>query len=428
MSAKQYFWALAFLLLATLVGIGYILYHHHVQGYFIILQAVAFLFITLLILLYRKCIRPINTINLGLGLLNEEDFNTRLSLTGIGDVDTIIALFNKMMEQLREKQIKLKEQNYFLELLINSSPMGIIILDLDEKILSFNPAAATVIAITGEEGRAITALQHPIAAALAALPKGSSKVIRLDNGEIYKCTKASFLNSGFNQSFFLIEKMTEEVMLAERKAYEQVIRVIAHEVNNSMASISSSIEVVSHIIEAAPLQEKESVEVLNSSAERCVNLSHFISKFADVVKIPEPTKTAVEVNHLILKNMKLYESLAMDKHIRFHLQQSPTPVTIQADLIQLEQVLVNIVKNGIEAIEQEGDITFTIASNTLTISNNGAPIDDASAQHLFSPFFTTKPKGQGLGLLITREILTKHQFTFSLKSQSDGVTCFVMGW
>ncbi len=430
MNVKKYFWILVVLILALAVVLGLILFQNELVIYFLIVEGLVIALFLVLALLYKSTVRPLKTISLGLGVLREEDLSTRLSQTGTKEVDAIIFLFNRMMDQLRDKQIKLKEQNYFLDLLISSSPMGIIILDLDYKIYSYNPAALNMLSQEHcrLESLASSLLEHsdPISVELLKLEKNESKIIRLDNGDIYKCSRSSFINSGYNQTFYLIERMTEEVLQAERKAYEHVIRMLAHEVNNSMAGISSSIDIAKLTLQELEKEklDEQIFQILSVSAERCLNLSRFVSRYADVVKIPEPVKSRIELNTLVTNNLRLYESLARGKDILFELRLNNEPVEVEADIAQIEQVLINIVKNALEAIDSAGTIIIATTESSLLIMNDGQVLDSSVSQHLFSPFFSTKPNGQGIGLLVVRDILNKHAYRFSLRTQDQGLTCF----
>ncbi|WP_315819224.1 ATP-binding protein [Paraflavitalea speifideaquila] len=112
------------------------------------------------------------------------------------------------------------------------------------------------------------------------------------------------------------------------------------------------------------------------------------------------------------------ELKAGEKQIVFHFELSPTPIMVHADTLQLEQALINIIKNGIEAIPQQGVITFITRSypRELIVCDSSTGIAPAIAEQLFSPFFSTKKDGQGIGLTLTREILLNHGYEFSLRT------------
>ena len=194
------------------------------------------------------------------------------------------------MEQLKNERLHLREQNHFLDLLVNASPMGVIILNLDEEILSMNPAACKLFGAQSSEdmvGKRFLQLDSPLAEELVRVPMYQAQTVRLNDANIYKCTHSSFVDRGFHHQFYLIETLTQEVFKAEKKAYEKVIRMISHEVNNTTAGITSTLDTLESTFSG--MEDMEDVcEVLRVSIERCYSMSHFITNFADVVRIPNP--------------------------------------------------------------------------------------------------------------------------------------------
>jgi nitrogen fixation/metabolism regulation signal transduction histidine kinase len=217
--------------------------------------------------------------------------------------------------------------------------------------------------------------------------------------------------------------LTDEVMKAEKKAYEKVIRMIAHEVNNTTAGVTSTLDSVTQALQDMP-ETDDLREVMTACIERCYSMSKFITKFADVVKIPEPQFQNCDINSLVTTCLQILESTCNEHHIsvRYHLCESP--LLIKIDTTLMEQVIVNIIKNSVESIDHDGDIYISTTTDMLEIADNGAGISNEASQKLFSPFFSTKPNGQGIGLIFIREVLTKHGFSFSLRTYEDHLTRF----
>lgn len=133
---------------------------------------------------------------------------------------------------------------------------------------------------------------------------------RLNDSSIYKCTHSSFVDRGFQHPFYLMEGLTDEVMKAEKKAYEKVIRMIAHEVNNTTAGITSTLDTVEQALSESEGME-DICDVMRVCTERCFSMSHFITRFADVVKIPEPRFTPTNLNDLAFTCKCFMEGCAM---------------------------------------------------------------------------------------------------------------------
>lgn len=427
MKVKSLFWIFAFLLLVILSLLTSIVVQKG-SWMFYLVEGLIVVAIFLLIVFYKKIVKPLNTIGNGMDLLREQDFSSRLSPVGQYEADRVVNIFNRMMEQLKNERIRLREQNNFLDLLIKASPMGVIILNFDEKITSLNPAAIKVLGIHSVEEVANKKLQDInslLAEELATLSFNDIRTVQLNDSNIYKCTYSSFIDQGFQHPFILIESLTDEVMKAEKKAYEKVIRMIAHEVNNTTAGITSTLDTVESTL--TEVEDTEDIrEVMRVCIDRCFSMSRFITNFADVVKIPEPDLRRQDLNTLVNSCKMFMENICHDRDISITLRLSENLNEVMVDASLFEQVMVNIIKNSAESIESQGEIIITTTNNPicLEVADNGKGINKETAAKLFSPFFSTKPEGQGIGLIFIREVLLKHGCTFSLRTYDDGLTRF----
>jgi nitrogen fixation/metabolism regulation signal transduction histidine kinase len=391
-----------------------------------IIEGIVALTLGWLLYFYYKIIKPLEVIGNGMDLLREQDFASRIRMVGQPDSDRIVDIFNRMMEQLKDERLRLREQNRFLDLLIQASPMGVIILDLDGRMSSINPSARRLLGTgTSVDGLPLSSIAHPLVQELATITDGSARTVRLGDAHIYKCIHSSFADRGFYHSFYLIEELTEEVRRAEAKAYETVIRMIAHEVNNTTAGLTSTLDTV-----AAALRDmgdtEEIADAIDIVVTRCYGMNRFISNYADVVRIPEPQLCDCDLNHVVSSGAGFMSPACESKNIRLCLSLAPDPVPVRLDPILFEQVLVNIIKNSSESIAEEGIIYIRTTSSpaTVEIADTGRGIDRATEGRLFTPFFSTKPNGQGLGLIFVRETLDRHSFTYSLRTGDDGLTRF----
>lgn len=372
----------------------------------------------LLVAMYFAMVRPIRTIILGMDLVSSQDFSSRLAKVGYAEADKLVEMFNRMMECLKNERLRQHEQNSFMSLLIEASPMGIAIFDFDARLTMMNPAAASFLGFQSPvkaEGMKLGDFPGELSAAIAMIPQGETHTIRLTDTEIYRCARLSFMEMGFPRPFLLIESLTEEVYRAEKSAYEKVIRMIAHEVNNSMAGLKSLLETVADMMSSEP----SICELIEGCHERCVSMSKFITSYADVVKLPQPEKVSCDINGIISGRMAFLEAMAPNG-IDLRFEPSQMPATAMVDTVLFEQALLNIVKNAIESIAAgaagNGYVAISLSANptTVIVEDNGPGIAPETASHLFTPFFTTKPSGQGLGLMCVSEILRRHGCRFSL--------------
>lgn len=395
MRIRFYFFLLAIIIISVFALLMWLTFSTH-PVIFYVAEGMLVLVLIYLILFYQKVLRPIDTLAGGMELLRDQDMSTTLALSGQKETDEIVKTFNALITRLRNEHLRISEQNTFLNLLIEASPMGVVLCDLSGNIRSMNPAAQQMLSPTLSE-------------AMQTLPQGESITLRLSNSQIYCLSHLSFLDRGYQHPFFLIESLTSEVMKAEKAAYEKVIRMIAHEVNNNVAGIVSTLDLVGE-----ELQGNSSLDALDASRERTLKMAEFVTRFANVVKVPDPQLALCDLSEEVETCRSFLEGLCQAQSIRFTLQLTDEATPVHLDTILFQQALVNIVKNAIESIGTGGEIKIETHPKSLIVTDNGRGISPEVAPYLFTPFYSTKPQGQGLGLLLIRDILTKHACTFTL--------------
>jgi two-component system, NtrC family, nitrogen regulation sensor histidine kinase NtrY len=379
--------------------------------------------------IYRSFVRPLHLIAAGIESIRDKDFTVKFLPTGQPEVDELIGVYNLMMDQLRQERISQNEKHYFLERLIQASPSGIIILDYDGYIQQVNPAASGWLQCPAASlaGRQLNQLPGQWAAELPALVEGQPRLFHIDGIRTFRGHRSAFIDRGFPRYFLLIEELTEEIIKKEKYAYEKIIRMMSHEVNNSIGAINSILD--SFRAYTPQLQEDcraDYAEALAVSIERNQNLAAFMANYARMVRLPAPRKEAADLHGLLAAVYRLLQPQLGQRQIDWHWQLAPQPLVVAVDAPQMEQVLINIVKNALESIDAQGQITVrtTLHPPALVIEDNGAGVPEAIRQQLFTPFFSTKKNGQGIGLTMIRDILLSHGFPFSLATDEDGITAF----
>lgn len=262
---------------------------------------------------------------------------------------------------------------------------------------------------------------------LAALRQGDDTILHTSDGSAYRCIRSSFMDTGFDHPFILIEELTHELMQVEKASYERIIRMMSHEVNNSVGAISATLNVVSDMIRQEPDADgwSDILPAVDASFERSGNLAQFIKNLANVVKVPEPSFSDISLREMVRSVKALTTIECSKRNIQLTSSLPEEDIIIRADGIQLEQVIVNVIKNSWEAIGGKGEIRLTVSASplTLTIEDNGPGMTPDVQKTLFTSFFTTKATGYGMGLMFVREVLNNHNYKFSL-SASNGWTQF----
>jgi len=382
------------------------------------------------IYLYKSFIRPLNLISAGIESLKDKDFNTKFVKVGQPEMDDLIGVYNRMIDELRIERVKLKEQHYFLNKLINASPSGIIVLDFEDRISHLNPSALSLLNSGGEDviGKRLNEIDGILPRKLSRLCEGESAIMNIDGLHSYKCRKSHFLDRGFQHHFIMIEELTEEILKTEKRAYGKVIRMMSHEVSNSIGAINSILSSSLNYRDQLNAEDKADFEnAVRVAIERNSRLSQFMTNFTDVVKIPPPAKESYDLNRLLNSVKVLMNPQCENNNIKLKINLMEYPFLVDIDPHQMEQVIVNIVKNSKESIGENGEIFIHMENapaRRLSIRDNGKGISDEVQKNIFTPFFSTKRDGQGLGLTVIREILINHGFDFSLDTKADGYTDF----
>jgi signal transduction histidine kinase len=369
-------------------------------------------------------------------MLREGEFTTRFLEVGHPDVDTMIRVYNRMVDDLREERVRLQEQQYFLGQLLAASPGGVIVLGHDGRVSAVNPAAARLLQAPAAEveGRPLADLRSPLGGALDRTAPGESCAVTLSNGGRVRGQCATFVERGHPRRFYLVEELTEELRQTEKSAYEKLIRMMSHEVNNTVGATRSLLQSSLAYGESLPEPRRaELQEALGIAGNRLERLNGFMRGFADVVRMPQPVKRPTSVLRLLEACMRLVQAQTDQSRVAWEWDCSAEPGMVEMDEAQMEQALINILKNAVEALPPEGG-TVTVRLGLsgggayVEVEDSGPGIPDEARPHLFAPFFTTKQNGQGIGLTMVQEILRRHGFGYTLDGPPGGPTRFRIQW
>jgi two-component system nitrogen regulation sensor histidine kinase NtrY len=380
--------------------------------------------------LIERLLRAHGLVHESAQLLEESDYTTRFRPTGQAEIDRLIEIYNRMADALRAERVRVREQHHFLQSLLDVSPSGAGILDHDARVDFVNPAAARLLG--SDVGPGVPAARdgtvlHEVMTALDASP---TALVMLPGGRRAKASRGTFMDRGFSRTFLLIEELTEELRQAEKAAYEKLIRMLSHEVNNSVAASNSLL--TSCLVFAGQLPEDSRIDfegALRVVMTRTEQLGAFMKAFADVVRLPEPRLMPCDLHDLLRHLGRLMAAEAERRCVTLTMELDPVPA-VPLDRTLMEQALVNVLKNAIEAVGHDGRVVLRTGVATLRpfleIEDSGPGLAPEVRAHLFTPFFSTKESGQGIGLTLVQEILTRHGFPFTLDGPEGGPTRFTI--
>jgi two-component system nitrogen regulation sensor histidine kinase NtrY len=383
--------------------------------------------------LFRALFGPLELVRTGAQFIAERDFSSRLREVGQPELDALIAVYNLMIDSLREERLRAQEQHHFLEEVVRASPAGILTFDFDGRLTTVNPGAERLLVRPGADllGLRLEELPVPFVARVAGLLPGESAVLPLQGSRRVRWLKTSFLDHGFPRTLVVVEELTEELRRSERAAYEKIIRTLSHEVGNSIAAAASLVESSLHYRkQIRPADRTDFETALSVANTRLRHLDAFVRGYAEVVRLPPSHRTPCELGRLVQGVSMLFRPECEERGIALAVDAGGGGEPVLLDEHQMEQVLVNVLRNAIEAVGKDGKVT--VATDTaagrpvLVVEDSGPGIPAEVQAALFTPFFSTKANGRGIGLTLAQEILTQHGFGFSLESRAGGPTRFTI--
>lgn len=234
--------------------------------------------------------------------------------------------------------------------------------------------------------------------------------------------RSQFREGGLPHQLLVMTDLTRPLREEELQAWQRLVRVLGHELNNSLTPIKSIAQSLEQVVKANPRPDDWADDMargLNVIATRSESLSRFMSSYARLAKLPPPKFGAVEVNGLIRRVSNLETRMAV------FFEECP-PLTIQGDSDQLEQVLINLVRNAVDAAQETSGRVFVTHGRTasgveIVVRDEGPGL--ANTTNLFVPFFTTKRGGSGIGLVLSRQIAEAHNGSLTLQNAKDGPGC-----
>ena len=357
-------------------------------------------------------------------VIESGEYGARYPRVNQKEIDRVIDAYNRMLADLQHERLRLGEQRGFLEQFLTVTSVGILILDFDERISLVNPRAIELLGEREERdlnGCALAEIDSALAQTLASLAVDEPQLVTDSAGRRLRCQRSRFVDRGFARSYILIEELTAELNRSERETYEKLIRMMSHEVTNTVAATNSLLESCrNYSVEISNDGNRADYEnALDVLITRNRNLNEFTRGFSDLVKLPAPNRQEVDVQDLLNAMRTIFKAELTQRGIELNVRVAESLPLVSMDRNQMDQVMINVIKNAAEAIDGDGIIDISAQHQagivTVSISDTGCGLDEDARRNLFSPFYTTKKQGQGLGLTLVKEILTQHGFAYSLE-------------
>ena len=373
--------------------------------------------------LRERVVRPLQTVSNLLAALHEEDFSVRARGAGIDDaLGELFIEVNSLSETLRQQKMGAIEASALLRAVMSEIDVAVFTFDGEHKLRLVNRAGEKLLARPAERLIGSKADQLGLSESLQVVGFQTTQLSFPGGVGKFGVRHGSFRQGGVAHDLLVISDLSQALREEERQAWQRIVRVLGHELNNSLTPIKSIAGSLALLFSRTPRPEDWEVDVqrgLDVIASRAESLNRFMTAYAKLAKLPPPTMRALEIGALLRRVVEL--------ETRLQVSVLPGPeLTIRADGDQLEQLLINIIRNAVDAVLEQGGGEVNVgwtrkAQLEITIEDDGPGLSGTA--NLFVPFFTTKPTGSGIGLVLSRNIAEAHGGSLVLENKSSGHGC-----
>lgn len=354
---------------------------------------------------------------------------------------------NEAMRKLRSARREKDSEFLFFKNIVMHVGIGLIIFKENGAIEIFNSAARRLLKMNHADNiNDLREVSEPLVHVFRKLKTGGRELFRLTIGDdiVQLSLYAIELTlRGENVKLVSLQNIQSELEEKEMEAWQNLVRVLTHEIMNSVTPISSLAGIVEEELQqhlaaqqATPLTEEQLQDIhlsLQTISKRSEGLIHFVKEFRSLTSIPKPRLGTISLKTLLEELCMLHRKELMEKEIHLDISVYPEDLTISADKNMIEQVVINLLKNAIQSFEEEENKEIALKAflteksrPVISIRDNGTGIDPEALEKIFIPFYTTKKSGSGIGLSLSRQIMRQHAGTLTVKSTVGKGTEFIM--
>lgn len=375
-------------------------------------------------------LRMVDQVRAGIRRFASRDFDARVDVSERAPAGGIVAEFNALGELLRAERIDGEQRERLLRTIIDAAPMAIVLLDGSGRILYSNETARELF-FEGKqlEGHNFLSMlgEAPAPFREAVLGKEDAlfSVDAEQETETYHLAKRHFEIEGEEHVLIMVKHMTRELRRQEVDVWKKMIRVISHELNNSLAPISSLVHSARKITQQTH-PEPRLERVFDTIGDRANHLQEFVAGYAKFARLPKPRFDQVDLVEFTehLRELAPYATVI-----------GPEKGKGYFDVTQVEQVLINLLKNAQESGTAEGTIELSVelaadGATTFVVCDRGTGMSHEVLRSALLPFYSTKEHGTGLGLALSREVVEAHGGQLRIENRGEGglrVCCRVPG-
>jgi nitrogen fixation/metabolism regulation signal transduction histidine kinase len=365
--------------------------------------------------------RALVSLDDGMRAFRDGDFSMRLAAPGGDDVSAIKKVYNEIADVLRAQRIDVYQKELLLDTILQRSPMAVILVDAGGHIVYSNWSARDLLSDGLRlDGRAFAEIVEHLAPAVREALRSSADVlvtVPAEQEETFHISQRTFRLNTLEHRLILIERLTTELRRQEVAVWKKAIRVINHELNNTIAPISSLFH-SAKLAQAMPEHQHRLEEIYDTIDERLTFLRGFLESYAQFARLPAPRRVWTN-----------WQEILAEAHALYEFRHEASDGEVFADRAQLQQVLLNLLKNAHEAGGEADAVSVSVervADGTLLrVRDRGRGMTEDVMRQALVPFYTTKPSGSGLGLPLCNEIVEAHGGRMRLESGGNGTTVTV---
>jgi two-component system, NtrC family, nitrogen regulation sensor histidine kinase NtrY len=373
--------------------------------------------------LRERVVRPLQTISNLLAALREGDYSIRARGANHEDaLGDVMLEVNALGETLREQRLGALEATALLRAVVSKIDVAIFTFDMDSRLRLINDAGERLMGQPAERLLGRSAMELGLEECLRGEPTRTLQITSDEGVGRWGVSRSSFRERGLPHQLLVLSNLSRALREEERQAWKRLVRVLGHELNNSLApikSIAGSLESLLRREQRPADLEEDMQRGLAVIAARAESLSRFMEAYSRLAKLPQPRLEPLEVSPWI------HRVAGLETRVEVLVEPGPE-VVIRADVDQLEQLLINLLRNAVDAsLETGGGVQMSWARNgthlDIWIEDEGPGLSNTA--NLFVPFFTTKPAGTGIGLVLSRQIAEAHGGSLTLENRAGCPGC-----
>jgi nitrogen fixation/metabolism regulation signal transduction histidine kinase len=387
----------------------------------------------------------INRVNRKLTLFLEsiryEDFSIRFSADNkLGkSFQALNHQFNEVLEAFRQTRAEKEANLKYIDTIVQHINIGVLSFDTEGRIELINPAAFRLLGIYRLRNISELKNMHPdLPDQLLQIRSGNKILYHTRQEQQLSIHAASVRLQGRLVKLISIQNIHAELQQKELEAWQNLTKILRHEIMNSVTPIVSLIGTMQDIVEqdiSPETRQKEAIDDLQEALEtiksRSKGIMNFVNAYRDYTTLPKPQFTNVNVKDLLTSVSNLLQPELKQAGIRYHYEVESASTEIHADVAQLQMVLINLIKNAMDALEQTQAPLISVKATMnnpnqlhITITDNGPGIDADAMNKIFIPFYTTKKKGSGIGLSLSQQIIQLHGGQLRINNTNNNGTTF----